>query len=105
MLPDRIFPESSTVSRVDASGRPANENVSAIVYTSVTSEKVLFPPRPADPVRYTLNATPTVRMRNDVAASVSVFMRSRFVFFIFASEKSKSVKSLDKNASECDNIE
>ena len=41
------------------------------------------------PSTHTLNATPTVRMRNDVAASVSVFMRSRFVFFIFASGEVK----------------
>ena len=83
--------------RVDASGRPANENVSAIAYTyRDEAEKSPIPAAPSRPVRYTLNATPTVRMRNDVAASVSVFMRSRFVFFILPPEKSKSVKSLDK---------
>lgn len=68
---------------------PQTKNVSAIAYTSVTSEKSPIPAAPSRPVRYTLNATPTVRMRNDVAASVSVFMRSRFVFFIFASGEVK----------------
>ena len=60
-----------------------------MAYTSDMSEKSPIPAAPKRPVRYTLKATPTVRMRNDVAASVNVFMRSRFVLFIFASAEVK----------------
>ena len=77
------------MSRVDASGRPAKEKVRAMAYTSDMSEKSPIPAAPKRPVRYTLKATPTVRMIKDVAESVSVFISSRFVFFIFASEEVK----------------
>ena len=53
------------------------------------SEKSPIPAAPKRPVSYTLKATPTVRMIKDVAESVSVFISSRFVFFIFASEEVK----------------